>query len=69
VITKVAKAIEKAMCDLPATDRALAYAKAAIEAMREPTEEMFWSGKNAKCDPIEVYQAMIDAALKPEDDK
>lgn len=38
-------------------------AKAAIEAMREPTEKMIWStniGPKAEF----IYQSMIDAALK-----
>lgn len=48
-------------------------AKASIMAMREPTEEMLVAGKaqeipgyeyNENGDPIDVYRAMIDAALK-----
>lgn len=43
-------------------------ARAAIEALREPTEEMEWLGDDAH-DPhvrnaSEIWQTMIDAALK-----
>lgn len=43
-------------------------ARAAIEAMREPTEHMVKSGHKGFCfgRPLETYQAMIDAALREE---
>lgn len=40
----------------------LSTAKAAIAAMREPTKEMLEFGCNSV--PIDVWQAMIDEALK-----
>ena len=62
----------------------LAYARAAIRAMREPTQGMIeaaeatgnyggFSDSGAiepdNFDPLECYQAMVDAALSPEDGK
>lgn len=46
----------------------LDLARAAIEAMREPTEHMVKSGHRGFCfgRPLETYQAMIDAALSEE---
>lgn len=43
-------------------------ARAAIEAMREPTEHMVKSGHKGFCfgRPLETYQEMIDAALSEE---
>lgn len=50
-------------CGLEATEReALLIFRTAIEAMREPTEEMLEILR--KQGGIEGYQAMIDAALK-----
>jgi hypothetical protein len=46
-------------------------ARAAIEAMREPTEAMVGSGADHDAEgggtgnPIAIYTAMIDAALSP----
>lgn len=52
-------------------DDALIDARAAIEAMREPTEDMIWAGGQAqqKCcgsygEPEVTYRHMIDAALQ-----
>lgn len=52
--------------------RSLAQARAAILAMREPTEEVLAAGKDwggpheiAKDDAAHAWQAMIDAALSP----
>lgn len=42
--------------------RHLPTARAAIEAMREPTEAMTLAG-DERGDPTSMYQAMIDAAL------
>lgn len=46
-------------------------AKAAIAAMREPTEEMLIAGHcTTASDHLEMgYQAMIDAALKEDEDE
>lgn len=48
-------------------------AKAAIEAMREPTDDMVWHGGTAmhdlKEDSTGVYQAFIDAALSVPSDQ
>ena len=47
------------------------HARAAIEAMREPTESMWAAGDDLVpfgpdvADPSAVYRAMIDEALKP----
>lgn len=38
-------------------------AKAAIEAMREPTDRMRLAGSFAQDTPWSIYDAMIDAAL------
>lgn len=42
----------------------LVQAKAAIEAMREPTEEMLKAGDSSVVYTKDLYQSMIDAALK-----
>ena len=73
MIERVALAIDAALSremedDKPGMIDGTAMARAAIEAMREPTEEMVRAG--AICDLpteriIEDYQAMIAAALKP----
>lgn len=46
----------------------LDLARAAIEAMREPTEHMVKSGHKGFCfgRPLETYQEMISAALREE---
>ena len=55
--------------DLPEDEKAIAHceARAAIEAMREPTQEMRGAVVKAEEPPggfTRGYQAMIDAALK-----
>jgi hypothetical protein len=51
--------------------RFLRQARAAIEAMREPTEAMLRSGTDHDAEgggtgnPLAIYTAMIDAALSP----
>ena len=60
-------------------DRYRSLARAAIAAMREPTEAMQLAGHNVRNDPTtglpvhcgtdEIYTAMIDAALAPEEPK
>lgn len=67
MIERVAEAIKK--CDKNMTEFRnweKIFAKAAIETMREPTNEMIKAGffniKNGTVE--EVYQVMIDAALK-----
>jgi hypothetical protein len=54
------------------TEKGAAYAlcarlnaRAAIEAMREPTEAMLNFGVIQDMDVTDIWQAMIDAALKP----
>lgn len=45
-------------------DNVMAEARAAIEAMREPTDAMVDAGYNAVCDrPSCIFTDMIDAAL------
>lgn len=72
MVERIARAIEQAMPnyisdELPQHDF-LASARAALEAMREPTPAMFdaaesW-GDDAERD-LRFWQAMIDAALTP----
>ena len=74
MIERVALAIETKRRELNAHPLARVYselARAAIEAMREPTEEMkavegvHWDYSCAVCGGLkEGFQAMIDAALK-----
>lgn len=66
MIERVAKAIA-----LRDTTDEFAMTRAAIEAMREPTEEMIKVGfsmtataQSGTIDIEEVWQAMLDAALK-----
>lgn len=61
MIEKVARAIQN--CPYPATN--IDKAKAAIAAMREPTEEMLnlWH-KDYVNEHTLIYQDFIDAALK-----
>ncbi len=74
MIERVAKAIydrtleddQLADYGLPMAD-AITCAKAAIEAMREPTQDMLNAGKAIMTDyddSLECWQAMIDEALK-----
>lgn len=74
IIDRIAQAICNAGKGQPAWDEATEYqrdfhraeARAAIEAMREPTKAMLLAGHGANlCDNApEVWQAMIDEALK-----
>jgi hypothetical protein len=48
-------------------DEALEYARAAIEAMREPTEAMCLAAKIWSPSLRESYQQMIDAALSEQE--
>jgi hypothetical protein len=52
----------------PELDECEEAARAAIEAMRDPTDKMVLDGAMAAANenPHEVWEAMIDAALKPE---
>lgn len=68
MIERVARAISRSQVE---TERMwqsfLPEASAAIEAMREPTEEMVWSHEVPHYGPDEAreaWRAMIDAALK-----
>jgi hypothetical protein len=74
MVERVAKAIAKCA---PAIDQRAPYAKimmleaakAAIKAMREPTEAMIEAGQEGELGRAEsvemIYTAMIDAALAP----
>lgn len=67
MIEKVARAIQE--CSLVTgyearLPEAMLYAKAAIEAMREPNEEMWNACDNWNDSPTETWPKMIDAALK-----
>ncbi len=65
MIEKVAKAMalyEDSMEDY--WKRYTGLAKAAIEAMREPSEEMIYQGPGDPYMDKEVWAKMIDAALK-----
>jgi hypothetical protein len=42
-----------------------AAARAVIEAMRRPTEEMALAGRQTTLYPARTFAAMIDAALTP----
>lgn len=60
IIERVARAIycvEEGPCD------AKTVARMAVEAMREPTEEMIEAGWNARGEVDQRYRVMIDAAL------
>lgn len=70
VVKKVATAINGCDCEL-----CQSKARAAIEAMREPTEEMVDEGIRALGAPLtaarrllmqDAHRAMIDAALTPD---
>lgn len=70
MVERVAKAIDRVSTAMNPhrTDQELleAAARAAIEAMREPTDEMLASLKEDWWDnetPLTVWQAMIDGAL------
>jgi hypothetical protein len=67
MIDRVAQAIfDKDPESLFTIHQARVYARAAIEAMREPTERVkeagFWEGSAS----LNNYRAMIDAALEDE---
>ena len=60
-IEKVEEAIKFAL----GIDNAKEAAKAAIEAMRHPSDEMVDAGEGLGYDsPLDSYRAMIEAALK-----
>ena len=68
MVERVAMAIANRMNEFPCTD--LDCARAAIEAMREPTEAMCNSGDGRYWDdmtPRAMWQFMIDAALSDPD--
>lgn len=80
MVEKVSEALRKAMsgndclqlvCRHPPCECADDLARAAIDAMREPTEEMVWAGFEHTGDPCwqddvkKAYRAMIDTALNP----
>lgn len=64
MIEKVAKAIEIQMCSKSWRDYEI-VAKAAIQAMREPTAEMIKEVSDYGSG-LDNYQSMIDAALELE---
>ena len=66
MVERVAKAIAEADGDHTVMDHHRRRSRAAIEAMREPTEEMKLAPPDVNFSPSEaeyVWQAMIDAAL------
>lgn len=68
VVERVASAIEDAMVKAPPGHGVELYlARAAIAAMREPTEAMLWAGggeiPNVGTDAAPVWRAMIEVAL------
>ena len=69
-IEKVARAIGDHIEEAHISQLKIA-AKAAIEAIREPTEAMVWAGSDqcgySGVDPKIVYKAMIDVALADND--
>ena len=70
MIERVARAIAKSQGSNPRWNREgwLKDARAAIEAMREPTEEMSHAGWRTDSGiSTVVWQAMIDAALHNEE--
>ncbi len=75
MVEKVARAIEGPMVDmspgLTPQGRLRLMAKAAIEAMREPTEAMVEVGRKERCEhgdmqcgASESWRAMIDEAIR-----
>lgn len=70
MIDRVARALCEAEGDRDELwDAYLEPARAAIEAMREPTKEMLFAGDlhctyGCKCWSGDIYPAMIDAALE-----
>ena len=75
MIERVARAMAEADVHNTAWKLYVREARAAIEAMREPTEEMFvaayavnggkWTDDEYEPPPKICWSAMIDAALKP----
>ncbi len=75
MVDRIAEAIyPRPLCDMTAMERELYqhYAKCALEAVREPTDGMIdaaYTGYDSvgcgigRRDALEVWQAMIDAAL------
>jgi hypothetical protein len=68
MIEKVAKAIAKQAGDDDRSDwdAHIGFARAAIEAMREPTVTMLRAGLGHALHPGNTLKAMIDAALSEE---
>ena len=65
MIERVARAIYDEAADKPYATDLEPIARAAIEAMREPTREMLAAGMNEEgVDLLSEWRAMIDAALK-----
>lgn len=69
MIERVAKAISAKIGDQDWRD-SIYLAKAAIEAMREPTQNMMNGTAGLRGDPSdpEIYRAMIDAALQSDNE-
>ena len=67
MIERVARAIAEQMFDYPDGDKSFHNeARAAIAAMREPTEAMQIAAIHTDGQCIVMWQAMIDAALSSE---
>ena len=63
MVKRVAQALQQEMETAPFDETAIALARAAIAAMREPTEEMLDAWIRAPGAIKGGWQAMIDAAL------
>jgi len=70
MVERVARALSGWLHGSPSWESCFPMARAAIEAMREPTEAMVWAGRadHLTVDGEEwskpIWQAMIDAALE-----
>ena len=67
IVKRVAQALQQEMGTAPFDETAaFALARAAIAAMREPTEEMLNAGHEARAKATVngIWHAMIDAALE-----
>ena len=66
IVKRVAQALQQEMETAPFDETAIALARAAIAAMREPTEEMLNAGHEARAKATVngIWHAMIDAALE-----
>ena len=64
IVKRVAQALQQEMETAPFDETAIALARAAIVAMREPTEEMVLAWIRAPGAITGGWEGMIDAALE-----